>query len=141
MSVGLLIVTHNRIGAELLQTATSILGSCPLNARTLEVRVDCDRDRIQKQARALIGELDEGDGVLVLTDIYGATPSNIASDLASTGSVELVSGINLPMVLRVFNYASLSLAEITQKAVSGGQEGVFPQGNDPSLQQERGSRP
>jgi PTS system ascorbate-specific IIA component len=71
-----------------------------------------------------VEQLDQGDGVLVLTDIYGSTPSNIASHLSSRPGVQVVAGLNLPMLLRVLNYARLDLATLAEKAVSGGREGV-----------------
>jgi PTS system ascorbate-specific IIA component len=125
MSVGLLIITHNQIGEMLLQTATSMLGFCPLLAHTLPVTPKCNPDQLRDQARVLAQELDQGDGVLVLTDMFGSTPSNIATSLGQEGKIAVVSGINLPMLVRVMNYPHLSLERITTKAVSGGHDGIL----------------
>lgn len=125
MSVGLLIVTHDRIGTELLTTASITLGVCPLRAEVLTVPRDLDPDHLVVEGRRLIGDLDTGDGVLVLTDMYGSTPSNIANRLSKPGHTAVVSGINLPMLIRVLNYPRLSLMELANKAVSGGREGVM----------------
>jgi len=131
MSVGVMLVSHNGIGRELLTTARDTLGWCPARTACLEVPRDSDPDVLRVQAQDLIHELDVGDGVLVLTDAYGSTPSNIATALAMGGMggmggrVSVVAGLNLPMLLRVFNYPLLSLADLEQKALSGGRDGVI----------------
>lgn len=125
MSVGVLIITHNAIGEQLLAAATATLGFCPINTASLAVQRDCDVDAVEHAALALIDELDEdGQGVLILTDALGATPSNIGSRLAGKRALTVVAGVNLPMLLRVFNYPSLSLDELAAKAISGGLDGV-----------------
>jgi PTS system ascorbate-specific IIA component len=124
MSIGLLIITHNHIGDALLLTATHMLEKCPLETKTLEVTNQSNPDLLRQQALELMHQLDQGDGVLVLTDMYGSTPSNIAATLLSKGRVHVVAGINLPMLVRVFNYPSLDLNDLTIKAVSGGNDGI-----------------
>ena len=125
MSVGLLIITHNRIGSELLYSATVMMEVCPLNALALQVNQDCDPDQLLNEARDMIKTLDEGKGVLVLTDIYGSTPSNIANRLPDNNNIIVISGINLPMLIRVLNYPALSLEDLANKALSGGQDGIL----------------
>lgn len=124
MSVGLLIITHNTIGSALLETATKMLGVCPLHAETLEITEAMERDLLLGQARAMAAALDSGDGVLVLTDLYGSTPANIARALAGE-RVRVLAGVNLPMLVRVLNYASLPLAELVDKGLSGGRDGIL----------------
>jgi len=123
--VGLLIITHNQIGTALFETATHMLGMCPLMAEVLPVTNDCDPDAMVRRGRQLVDELDQGDGVLVLTDMYGSTPSNIAARLADNRQVLVVSGLNLPMLVRVMNYPALSVSELAAKAESGGRDGIF----------------
>lgn len=125
MSVGLLLVTHERLGDELLEIACTTLGTCPLAAKALAVMPDADPDTLMAQAEALRDELDSGAGVLVLTDAYGSTPSNIACRMNDGVRALVVAGVNLPMLLRVMNYPDLGLAELQDKAVSGGQDGVL----------------
>ena len=124
MTVGLLLITHHRIGAELLRSAMVTFGGCPMEARTIEVSADTDPDQLLDQARHFVLELDRGVGVLVLTDCFGSTPSNIANRLLENHTIRIVSGVSLPMLIRVMNYARLSLNELTNKAVSGGIEGI-----------------
>ena len=125
MSVGLLIITHERVAAAIVETALHMLGGSPLEVSVLPAPSDCDPDALRAEAFAAVDKLDSGDGVLVITDIYGSTPSNVACSLADRQHVQVVSGINLPMLVRVLNYPQLSLAEMTEKAVSGGRDGVF----------------
>lgn len=124
MSVGLLLITHNRIGDELIKTAKDTLKSCPLATRVLQVCEDQDREQLIAQARALVAEANSGSGVLVLTDMYGSTPSNIATHLLDNEPVIVVAGVSLPMLIRAMNYATLSLPDLANKAVSGGYEGI-----------------
>ncbi len=124
MTVGLLIITHGQVGKALVEAATSVLGMCPLQTYILSVPQDCKPEAQAEKARQSIDQLDDGAGVLVLTDMYGATPSNIASTLQGE-RIAVVSGLNLPMLVRVLNYPGLSLEELVEKACSGGRDGVL----------------
>ncbi len=125
MSVGLLLITHNGIGDLLLQTAENIFGNPPLKCGAVPVTDNSDREQLLRQATQLADRLDDGEGVLVLTDLFGSTPANIATDLQQEDRINVVSGVNLPMVLKVFNYASLDLATLTEKVLSGGQKSIL----------------
>jgi mannose PTS system EIIA component len=125
MSVGLLLITHNDVGATLVHTATHMLAGMPLAIATLGVRDDSDSDALGAESRRLVARLDQGDGVLVLTDIYGSTPGNIATRLRQAGRVAVVAGVNLPMLVRALNYPGLDLEGLTEKALSGGRDGVM----------------
>ena len=127
MSVGLCLITHDRIGETLLETAASMLGGHSLPAVAIAVTSACDPGRaegILSQARAAVRALDDGDGVIVLTDMYGSTPANIAAALADD-DVIVIAGVNLPMLVRLLNYPGLGISQLADKAVSGGQEGIF----------------
>lgn len=124
MTVGVLIIAHDDIGLSLLDTANHMLGSCPLQLEILRVTHTSYLESLRERAQELINKLDTGHGVLILTDMYGSTPSNIACYAADRKRVQVVTGLNLPMLIRVLNYSRLSLTELTQKAISGGREGV-----------------
>lgn len=130
MSVGLLIITHEGIGGALLRTATHTLKCCPANTAVLEVPQDNRLESHRARAKRLLNQVDQGDGVLILTDLYGATPGNIAGELHDGERVIAVTGINLPMVMRVLNYSTLSLRELAQKAIGGGKDCVFACGQE-----------
>jgi len=125
MTVGLLIITHGETGRHLLNTATHMLGVCPLDTEVVPAHFDCDTEQTFRQALAAAQALDHGSGVLVLTDMYGSTPSNIATRLRENVRVSVVAGLNLPMLVRVLNYPRLDLDELTEKALTGGRDGVL----------------
>lgn len=124
MSVGLLLITHAGVGETLLSVAAAAMHGCPLEVRCLDVGSAANPDLMQADAERLIAELDRGDGVLILTDAFGSTPSNIACRLNHRHRTAVVAGLNLPMLLRVLNYPTLTLRELANKAVSGGKDGV-----------------
>ena len=126
MSVGILLITHEGIGHALLAVATRLLRKLPLQTAAFEVPFDGDVDALLPQASAALRKVDGGHGVLVLTDLYGATPSNLAAQLARLGTpVRRVSALNLPMLLRVMNYADLPLDELPAVAAAGARNGVI----------------
>lgn len=123
--IGLLIITHNNIGTELVKTATAMLGMCPIMTQVLTVMPSSDPDVVLSAARRYLLDLNQGEGVLVLTDMYGSTPSNIATHLVDENQVKVIAGINLPMLVRVLNYPQLGLHELAEKASSGGRDGIL----------------
>jgi len=132
--IGLLIVTHGEIGTSLLESAAQILGERPTQVATLSVWRQDDPDDLVLRAREMMDQIDAGDGVLILTDIFGATPGNVVSKLLEDGRVEGVSGVSLPMLLRVLTGRSggapVSLAVLVQRAMSGGAEGLVHMNTD-----------
>jgi len=132
--IGVLLVTHGEIGAAMLTSANQILGGATRQVATLSVWRQDDPDDLVLRARELLEELDAGDGVLVLTDIFGATPGNVVSRLLEDGRVEGVSGVSLPMLLRVLTSRNGSdqakLSAAVQRAKSGGADGVVHMNQD-----------
>lgn len=125
MKVGILIIAHDDLGKVLLDIALGAMGEPPLHVEVLPVNRSADPDALLERASELAARLDEGAGVLVLTDMYGSTPGNIACRLQQRRTVQVVAGLNLPMLFRVFNYPDLLLDEMADKAVSGGNAGVL----------------
>ena len=128
--VGILIISHGALGEALIHAASHVLGKRPLRVRQVGVTVHDDPEAILPHARELVRQLDDGAGVLVLTDIYGASPGNIAMKLLERGRVEGVSGISLPMLVRALTYRDQPLAVVVEKALSGGHEGVVHMNTD-----------
>lgn len=124
MKVGILIITHDGIGASIYGTAEFMIKDCPANIKLLSASRESDPEDLLESSVQLIRELDQGAGVLVLTDLFGSTPSNIARRLHAYARVKIVSGLNLSMLIRVFNYADLDLEALSEKAHSGGLDGV-----------------
>ena len=124
--IGILIVSHGAFGESLIHSASHVLGKRPLMLRQLGVTVHDDPEAVAPLAADLVRYLDQGGGVLVLTDIYGATPSNIAARLLVPGRVEGLAGVNLPMLIRALTYREESrLEELVEKSLSGATEGVL----------------
>ena len=128
--VGILLVTHNGLGDSLLDCVRHVTGSVPAHLMSLSVMADDDPQKKEDEARALVKLLDRGNGVLLLTDIYGATPSNIARKLCQPGHIEGVAGVNLPMLLRVACAPNLSLAVCAQRALQGGRDCIIALNSD-----------
>ncbi|MCB1787813.1 MAG: hypothetical protein H6953_07090 [Chromatiaceae bacterium] len=126
MSVGVLLITHPGVGSAMLHIASRIIGRMTLPIKCLEVPPDAPVEPALESARSMLKVLDRGSGVLVLTDIYGATPHNIAQQVACNrlGTVVL-SGLNLPMLVRVFNYPQDDLDTLGSKAAEGGARGIM----------------
>lgn len=126
MRVGILLITHSGIGGALLNVAYGTFGQLPLEVSQLSVSRDPEPELLITKAGYLVRKLDSGAGVLVLTDMFGSTPSNVAQGLQQQGfAIRVVAGLNLPMLFRVLNYPILPLEQLAKKAVSGGQEGIF----------------
>lgn len=121
--VGILLVTHNGLGDSLVDCVKHVMGSVPPNLKALSVLASDDPQRKEAEGRVLIEQLDSGKGVLILCDVFGATPSNIALRLQQPGRVEGVAGVNLPMLLRVAVCSrDRPLDEMAQRALDGGRE-------------------
>ena len=123
--IGILIVSHGTFGESLIHSASHVLGKRPLYLRQLGVTVHDDPEAILPMGEDLIRFLDQGQGVLVMTDIYGATPSNIAARLLKPGRIEGIAGVNLPMLIRALTYRDEPLGSVLEKALSGATEGVM----------------
>ncbi len=123
MKVGILLVTHSDIGKQLLLTATSVFGKNPFQVELLSVDNYDQPNDVKELAEKYVKFLDNGAGVLVLTDIIGTTPSNIASSI-NYKKIKVVAGLNLSMILNVFNYPEDSLDQLSIKAIEGGIQGV-----------------
>jgi len=122
--IGILLITHGTLGESLIHCASHVLNKRPARLKQLSITAQDDPFNLLPQARSLVKELDDGHGVLILTDMYGGSPANIAAKLIAPGHVEGVAGVNLPMLIRVLTYRDKSLAMIITKAVSGGCDGV-----------------
>jgi PTS system ascorbate-specific IIA component len=123
--IGILIIAHGTLAESLLHCASHIMGSRPRQLAQIGITPQDDPQVVLPQALKAARSVDSGEGVLILTDIYGGTPSNIASRLLIPGRIEGVSGVNLPMLIRALTYRNDSLATLTEKALSGGAEGVI----------------
>jgi len=123
--IGILLITHGSFGESLIQNVCHVLNKRPPLISQLGVAAQDDPLDILPMAKVLLNEVDGGEGVLILTDILGATPSNLALKLLVPGKIEGVAGVSLPMLLRALTYRKNGMEMLLQKAVSGGHDGVI----------------
>lgn len=123
--IGILLITHGTYGEALVQNVCHVLNKRPPLIAQLGVAAQDDPLDILPLAKLLLNEVDGGEGVLVMTDIYGATPANLALKLLVPGRVEGVSGVSLPMLLRAITYRERGMETMITKAVSGGRDGIL----------------
>lgn len=123
--IGLFLITHGSLGESLIQCACHVLNRRPVQLGQLGVSAQDDPLDVLPTARRWIEQVDGGEGVLLLTDVYGATPSNIACKLVRPGTVETIAGVNLPMLLRALTYRDKDMATLIARAVAGGRDGVL----------------
>lgn len=123
--IGIFLITHGTLGESLIQCACHVLNRRPPQIVQLGMASQDDPLDILPQARQMLDWVDNGHGVLLLTDVFGATPSNVAMKLLQPGRVEGIAGVNLPMLLRVLTYREKDMPTLVQRAVSGGCDGVL----------------
>jgi mannose PTS system EIIA component len=122
--IGILIIAHERLGESLIECATHMLGERPKQLHALAVKSNDEPDILLQKAQAIADEIDSGEGVLVLSDIYGGTPCNIATKLVSSSHSQGISGLNLPMLIVALSYRNLPFEDCLNKAMNSGQESV-----------------
>ncbi len=122
--IGILIIAHGSLGESLMHCASHVMGKVPPQLDFLAVSTQDEPSTLLPTALAKLDQLNSGHGVLILSDIYGATPCNIVTKLLTPNVVEGVAGVNLPMLVRVLNYRQEPLATCISKAITGGREGV-----------------
>ncbi len=120
--VGILLITHNGLGDSLVDCVRHVMGNVSPNLKVLSILADDDPQRKEDEGLELMAQLDTGEGVLVLSDLIGATPCNIGRRLFQTGRAIGVAGVNLPMLLRAVGDSRKPLAEVAQRALEGGRE-------------------
>ena len=126
MSVGVLLLTHSGVGPGLLGAARGVFGPLPLKTAAIEAGFGEAPEQVLIRASAAVRELEQGAGVLVLTELYGATPSNVAAKLSNVGCrIRRVAGVSLPMLLRVMNYAEQGLDQLPATAAAGTRNGAI----------------
>lgn len=108
----------------MMEIASSIVNDNPSNYACMEIPMDAPVDNMVSSIEHKISQLDTSDGILILTDMYGGTPSNIAERFSGNSNTHMISGLNLPMLVRIMNYRELPLDELTEKTVSGGQQSI-----------------
>jgi len=123
--IGILVVTHENLGEHLIRCATHVVGHKPDQLMHLGVFIENDPEDIQIVMRGKVQQLDTGDGVLLLCDIFGATPCNIATRVSDTNKIACIAGANLPMLVRALTYRNESLSTLVEKVLEGGKNSII----------------
>jgi PTS system mannose-specific IIA component len=124
--IGILLLTHGTLGESLIQCCCHVLNRRPLQIAQLGVSAQDDPLDLLPAAHEWLQQVDSGEGVIILTDIFGATPSNVAVKLIEPGRVEAIAGVSLPMLLRVLTYRDKNdIDTVINKAITGGCDGVL----------------
>lgn len=127
--IGLLILADKNLGAGLIAAAAHTLGARPPQLAATDLDYTEAPEHVDAILRDGIRKVDQGDGVLILADVFGATHTNVACHLLARGRIEMITGVNLPMLLRVLNYQHLKMDDLIDKALSGGSGGIICAGN------------
>ncbi|WP_454762695.1 PTS sugar transporter subunit IIA [Cupriavidus campinensis] len=125
---GILIIAHAPLASALRDCAAHVYCGPPQRLEAIDVMPDADPAAVLAEARHRLAALAEENGALVLTDIFGATPANIAARLADPGRVKVLAGVNLPMLVRAICYRAEKLDQLATKALAGGAQGVLQVG-------------
>ncbi len=123
--IGILLITHGSYGEALVQNACHVLNKRPPQLNQLGLSAQDDPLDLLPLARQMLHLVDDGDGVLLMSDIFGATPSNLALKLLEPSRVEGLTGVNLPMLLRALNYRDKGMATLLVRARDGGRDGIL----------------
>lgn len=122
--VGILLLTHAPLGQAFIEAAAHVFHARPDRIEAIDVVADQDPLEVQRLAEAAIARLDDGSGVLVITDVMGGTPSNCCNKLSLPGHIDVIAGISLPMLLRALTYRQDTLDVVVEMALAGGQNGA-----------------
>lgn len=122
--ISLIILAQKEMGEGLLNAIEHVLGTRPSALDIQPIDYHQSPETLTQALAARIRKIDQGDGALILADIYGSSHTNAACWLLVPGRIELVSGVNLPMLVRVLNYRDLPMSELLRKAQSGGTQGI-----------------
>ncbi|CDG85282.1 PTS sugar transporter subunit IIA [Janthinobacterium agaricidamnosum] len=122
--VGILLMTHAPLGQAFIAACAHVFRGPTERFEAIDVVADQDLQEVQKLAEAAIARLNDGSGVLVITDIKGGTPANCCNKLADAGRVEVIAGISMPMLLRAITYRRDTLDVVVEMALAGAQSGA-----------------
>ncbi|MSQ80094.1 MAG: PTS fructose transporter subunit IIA [Candidatus Methylopumilus sp.] len=123
--ISILLITHGELGKSLIECATHVLGHAPSSIDFFTIEDNCANEIMFNEISEKIKVLDQGQGVLILTDIFGATPCNIITKIVKPGKIDAIAGVNLSMLIRAISYRHEPLNNLINKAIEGGQDGII----------------
>ncbi len=138
--IGVMVVSHEPLGTALIHCTRHIYGRLPVQLAALDVIPDEDPDQAYSAAIELLARINDGSGVIVLTDLFGATPSRIAARLAQPHKVVVLAGVNLPMLVKVLNNRRMPVEELVDTLLSSAQGAILQIKPEAGEGNENGSR-
>jgi PTS system mannose-specific IIA component len=138
--IGVMVVSHEPLGTALIHCTRHIYGRLPVQLAALDVIPDEDPDQAYSAAIELLARINDGSGVIVLTDLFGATPSRIAARLAQPHKVVVLAGVNLPMLVKVLNNRRMPVEELVDTLLSSAQGAILQIKPEVGEGNENGSR-
>ena len=123
--IGILLLTHEPLGQAFVATVTHVFSGRPSQLEALDVPADQDPDETLRSAKEAVTRLNDGSGVIILTDVMGSTPSNCCDTLIDPGQIEVIAGMSLPVLLSVITYRNDTLDKVIKFALSSGQNGII----------------
>lgn len=128
--IGIFLITHGTYGESLIQNAIHVLNQRPRQLVSLGLAAQDDPLDLLPVAKKMLADINGGEGAVILTDIYGASPSNLAAKLLQPGDIEGLAGVNLPMLLRALTYREKGMDILLTKAITGARDGVLNMNKD-----------
>jgi len=123
--IGILVISHEPLGTALLHCTRHIFGRLPVQLAALDVIPDEDPEAALHSARELLKRINDGSGVIVMTDIFGATPARIAARLAEPNRVRVIAGVNLPILVKALTYRRGPLEEVSERLMQGVRDTIM----------------
>ena len=123
--IGILVVTHNQLGDALIESAEFIIGGRPKALESISIDLNQNAESLRKKIADTIKKVDQKDGVLILTDMFGGTPSNLSYSFLEEGRIEVLSGVNLPILIQAVNQRDkMNLADLGNNLEKFGKKSI-----------------
>ncbi|MFH2057829.1 MAG: PTS fructose transporter subunit IIA [Pseudomonadota bacterium] len=123
--IGILVVTHANLGSSLIETVEFILGSKPENLESISINIQEDPELLRKKIKTGISKTRTQTGVIIFTDMFGGTPSNLSYSFLEEGRVEVISGVNLPILLKAVNSRKkMNMEQLTASLLEHGKKSI-----------------
>jgi PTS system mannose-specific IIA component len=123
--IGILIVTHERLGDAMIDAAEFILGDRPEKMEPVSINLNENPDKLRRKIKDAIKRVKDQEGVLIMTDMFGGTPSNLSYSFLEEGHIEVISGVNLPMIIKAANARDkMKLTELAENLEAFGKKSI-----------------
>ena len=122
--ISLLLLTYGETGSQMIEAASHVLGYSPEQVGVLPAAYNEAPEALVPRLESMITRLNSGDGILLLTDLYGTTHTNVASRFIDKNNIEMIAGLNMAMLIRALAYRNENMATLIKKVADGGHDGI-----------------